>query len=85
MVRKWTQQTVCPVEEVCNIIGDDAGKGENEMSQVLERIRTNDIPDEVREWLITEAKKRKVSPELLSAVTKSILKYHELYKSLAKK
>ena len=86
LVKKWAQQAVCSAEGVFNIIEDDDKAGvSKEMSQVLERLKTNEIPVDVRERIISEAKKRKVSPELLSAITKSILKYHELYKWLAKR
>lgn len=64
---------------------DERDKGEDEMTQVLKRIRTADIPEDIRKWVIAESKKRKVSPEVMAAAIESLMKYRNVYKELAKR
>ncbi|MFS8536127.1 MAG: hypothetical protein FWJ65_13320 [Limnochordales bacterium] len=64
---------------------DERDKGEDEMTQVLKRIRTADIPEDIRKWAIAESKKRKVSPEVMAAAIESLMKYRNVYKELAKR
>lgn len=64
---------------------DERDKGEDEMTQVLKRIRTADIPEDIRKWAIAESKKRKVSSEVMAAAIESLMKYRNVYKELAKR
>ena len=80
------RNAICECKEVWNIIHDESKReGNPEMSQVLNRIRTAEIPQDVRQHVAKQAQKREVPVEVLQAATKSVLKYGDLYKRLAKK